>query len=94
MTIWVFHDGRMVEKSTLPPPLKFAKRSNLSSPRVSRFEEMQSPVTEKTISSWRERDRDMYRADAADPRDLPRKPFERRKEKVAAMKAIEAGNDG
>lgn len=92
MTTYVFHDGRMIEKALIPPPQNFAKRSNLSSPRVSRFEEMLSPVTEKTISSWRERDRDMYRADAIDPRDIPAKTIEKRKAKVAAMKAADVGS--
>lgn len=71
MTVWVFRDGRMVDKSTVGPR-NFAKRANLASPRVSRFEEMTSPVTDKPISSWRERDRDMAAVDAFDRRDLPK----------------------
>jgi hypothetical protein len=46
---------------------------------LSRIEPFESPVTGKEISSWRERDRDMAAAGAVDPRDLPAKPFERRR---------------
>ena len=35
------------------------------------MEPYESPVTEKEITSWRERDRDMAAAGAVDPRDLP-----------------------
>lgn len=85
MTCWVFREGMLVDKSTVDLR-QFAKRANFPTPRVSRFEEMLSPVTEKTISSWRERDRDMQRADAVDPRDIPAKTFEKRREKVTRMK--------
>jgi hypothetical protein len=91
MTTWVFRDGVLVDKSTVGPP-EFAKRANFPTPRVSRFDEMLSPVTEKTISSWRERDRDMYKADAVDPRDIPAKVVEKRKAKVAAMKEADVGS--
>lgn len=71
MTVWVFRDGRMVDKSTVGPQ-NFAKKANLASPRVSRFESFDSPVTEKSISSWRQRDADMKAVDAFDRRDLPK----------------------
>jgi hypothetical protein len=44
-----------------------------------RFEAFESPVTGAEISSWGARERDMRAADAVDPRDLPRKPFEERR---------------
>jgi hypothetical protein len=71
MTVWVYRDGQLVDKSTVGRQ-ELPKRANLPSPRVSRFEEMTSPVTDKPISSWRERDRDMAAVDAFDRRDLPK----------------------
>jgi hypothetical protein len=47
---------------------------------ISRFETMESPVTGREITSWRDRDRDMAAAGCVDPRDLPRAPFEKREE--------------
>jgi hypothetical protein len=79
MTVWVFRDGELVDKSTVEPP-KFAKSENLSTPMIQpRFADMESPVTGKTIGSWKERERDMRAADAVDARDVPRAPIEKRK---------------
>jgi hypothetical protein len=64
------------------------------SPRLETFE---SPVTGAAISSWRERDRDMAKAGAVDPRDLPRQPIERRRKKNherAQLAAEWGGLDG
>lgn len=79
MTVWVYRDGRIVEKARSQAP---ESRGYFPTPRVSRFEAMISPVTEKSISSWRERDRDMKAADAVDPRDIPQAVFEKRKRTV------------
>jgi hypothetical protein len=70
MTIWVYRDGKLVDKASLPPPK--VERSAFPTPRISSMEAFESPVTGKDISSWRERDRDMDAAGAYDPRDLPR----------------------
>ena len=70
MTVWVFRDGQMVDKATVPRLRR--ERSDLPSPRVSRFEAFDSPVTDKSISSWRQRDADMKAVDAFDRRDLPK----------------------
>src|SRR5262245_21016366 len=78
MTVWVYRDGEIVDRATVKRP-DFARSENLSTPNVSRFEAMESPVTGKEITSWRARDRDMDAAGAVDPRDLPRAPFEKRK---------------
>jgi hypothetical protein len=81
MTVWVYRNGEIVEKRDLAEA-NDDRRSHLPSPMLSpRFETIESPVTGKAVSSWRDRDRDMRAADAVDPRDLPRKPFEERKEK-------------
>jgi hypothetical protein len=89
MTTYVFSDGRMVEKGSVADLSQFAKRANFPTPRVSRFEAMESPVTGKEISSWRERDRDMMAVDAVDRRDIPQKAFEKRAAVLERMKAVD-----
>lgn len=86
MTVYVIRDGTVVEKSSVPEAAA-DRRSTYPTPMLSpRLETFESPVTGKAITSWRERDRDMQRADAVDPRDIPVKTFEKRREKVARMK--------
>lgn len=87
MTIYVLMDGRLVEKDQAPGA--GSRSRGYPAPSVSRMETFSSPVTGKDITSWRERDRDMYRADAVDPRDLNRKPFERRQTKLERMRAVD-----
>jgi hypothetical protein len=72
MTVYVIRNGELVPKGWSPPAP--------GGPYISRFEAMQSPVTGKEITSWRDRDRDMAAVGAVDPRDLSRKPFEKRAE--------------
>lgn len=69
-------------------------REGLVAPRVSRFEDMESPVTGKTISSWRERDADMKAADAFDPRDLRKDHQYRRGRDVQRAEARKARENG
>jgi hypothetical protein len=90
MTVFVIRDGQIVEKGSIADAV--ADRCSIfPTPRVSRFEAMISPVTEKTISSWRERDRDMQAADAVDPRDIPKTVFEKRKRIVE--RNVRSGTD-
>lgn len=86
MTVYVSRHGRWVDKRTGEPMLD-GTEAGLLSPRVSRFEEMESPVTGKTITSWRERDADMKAADAVDMRDLKGHEFSKgRKAQYEEMK--------
>jgi len=81
----------LVEIGTVEPQ-KFAKSANFPSPRVSRFESFESPVVDgKTISSWRQRERDMNAVDAVDRRDIPQSVFDKRAAKVAKMKEVDGG---
>jgi len=86
MTVWVYRGGRLVEKSSrgesFPP--------SFPSPMVSRFDSYDSPVDDSTVSSWRQRDADMKKVDAVDPRDLDRKPFEERKARNARLRETPA----
>lgn len=68
MIVYVRRNGRLVDKATIPRdavPLSFP------TPRISRMEPFESPVTGKTITSWGERDREMREHDCYDPRDMP-----------------------
>jgi len=74
MTVYVFRNGEVVPKRwSAPAPGGFP------SPRVSRMDSFESPVTGESISSWRQRDRDMQAADAVDRRDIPQAAFDKRK---------------
>ena len=80
-------NGQLVPKGGLPSAGKVAEAA-FPTPFVSRFEPMESPVTGRTISSWRERDRDMDAVGKVDPRDLDRAPFEKRNEDNARRQRI------
>jgi hypothetical protein len=77
--IYVLRDGQLVEKAHLEAK---TFRPVLPNPHVSRFEPMESPVTGQSISSWRQRDRDMQAVDAVDRRDIPNAAFEKRRKVV------------
>jgi len=79
MTVFVIRGGKLVDRDAVLLEAGDDRRSPFPSPRVSRMASFESPVTGKEISSWRERERDMTAVGAVDPRDLPRKPFEKRK---------------
>ena len=93
--IYVLRNGKLVEKrqallfdqaemlsQRINEGLHIDLVETLCKPFVSRFEAMESPVTGKGISSWRERDKDMNAANAVDPRDIPKAAFEKRKQLV------------
>jgi hypothetical protein len=90
MTVWVLRDGKLVEKWTKNGS-DFL--SDFPSPRVSRMESYASPVDDRSISSWRQRDWDMKRVDAVDRRDLPDGPFIERRERNAAARLADAQRD-
>lgn len=89
MTVYVVRNGTVVEKASLPEAAA-DRRSTYPTPMLSpRLETFESPVTGKAITSWRDRDRDMNAADAVDPRDIPKKSFEKRAAVVERMKATD-----
>ena len=74
MTVYVIVNGELVPKRwSAPAPGGFP------SPRVSRMESFESPVTGESISSWRQRDRDMHAVDAIDRRDIPQSVRDKRR---------------
>jgi hypothetical protein len=94
MSTYVWFNGELVDRQVVDmveTEFRDRRRAKFPAPRVSRFEAMTSPVTEKMISSWRERDRDMQAADAVDPRDIPKTVFEKRKRIVE--RNVRSGTD-
>jgi hypothetical protein len=65
MTTYVLRGGTLVEKSR-----RKREATLFPTPRVSRFTEYRSPVDDHWVTSDRERERDLSRNDAFDPRDL------------------------
>jgi hypothetical protein len=70
MPIYVFYDGRLIEKRYRPVQSQHAA-SELPAPAVQSFESYASPIDDSMISSSRQRDKDLYNSDSYDPRDTP-----------------------
>jgi hypothetical protein len=70
MPVYVFYDGRLIEKRYKPSPPQHAA-SELPAPAVQSFETYLSPIDDSAISSSRQRDRDLYNSGSYDPRDTP-----------------------
>jgi hypothetical protein len=88
--IYVIRDGKLVDKHSL-----YRERANASSfptPMISRMEPFVSPIDDKEISSWGQRDRHMKEHDCYDPRDIST-PYRRGRE-VQLKEAKEANDDG
>ena len=60
MTVWVWRDGKLVEKRGKTPVAPY------------RFKEYESPITGALITSPRQRERDLENSGSIDPRDMPR----------------------
>lgn len=70
MVTYVFHMGEIIEKTArLSAPNKNA--SDLPAPAVQSFTAFASPIDGQTISSHRQRDRDLDASGSYDPRDTP-----------------------
>lgn len=70
MTVYVIRDGKLVDKAALVKVPELERLDMFPTPRISRMEPFESPVTGAEITSWRARDADMRAADAYDPRDI------------------------
>lgn len=69
MPTYIVHDGKLIEKHL--KPRERSARSRLPSPAVHGFETYQSPIDGKSISSHRQRDKDLHTSGSYDPRDTP-----------------------
>ena len=70
MPTYVLYQGRLIEKRYCPAPPQHAQ-SDLPAPAVQSFETYASPIDERSISSHRQRDRDLHNSNSYDPRDTP-----------------------
>ena len=70
MPVYIIYEGRLIEKRYRPSPSQHAA-SELPAPAVQSFEAYDSPVDGGTISSHRQRDRDLDASGSYDPRDTP-----------------------
>jgi hypothetical protein len=69
MPVYIYHMGQLIEKSARPREIKAA--SDLPAPAVQGFETYASPIDDTSISSHRQRDRDLHNSGSYDPRDTP-----------------------
>jgi hypothetical protein len=69
MPTYVYHMGQIIEKSAAPKSIKAT--SDLPAPTVQSFESYSSPIDDRTISSHRQRDKDLQASGSYDPRDTP-----------------------
>ena len=87
MPTYVFYGGRLIEKRYRPALPQHAA-SDLPAPAIQSFVSFESPIDGRTISSHRQRERDLANSGSYDPRDTPaafRKAQDgRRKSKRAA----------
>jgi hypothetical protein len=70
MPIYVYYEGRLIEKRYRPSKPQHAA-SDLPAPAVQSFTAYESPVDTGTISSHRQRERDLHNSGSYDPRDTP-----------------------
>jgi hypothetical protein len=70
MPVYVFYDGRLIEKRYKPAPAAHAA-SDLPAPHVQSFTSYLSPINDDTVSSHRQRDKDLHNSGSYDPRDTP-----------------------
>jgi hypothetical protein len=70
MPVYVFSGGRLIKREGRPArPIRAA--SDLPAPAVQSFESYASPIDDKTISSHRQRDKDLDASGSYDIRDTP-----------------------
>ena len=70
MPTYVWHRGVLIDRSELPAD-RPAAASDLPAPSVQSFQSYESPVESGTISSHRQREKDLHKSGSYDPRDTP-----------------------
>lgn len=70
MPTYVLYGGRLIEKRYRPAPPQHAV-SDLPAPAIQSFVSFPSPIDDSTISSHRQRERDLANSGSYDPRDTP-----------------------
>jgi len=70
MPTYVLHRGRVIDKRHRPAKTD-ATASDYPAPAVQSFDAYQSPVTGESVSSHRQRERDLHSSGSYDTRDTP-----------------------
>lgn len=70
MVTYVYYLGEIIDKASRAAPAR-DNRSDLPAPAVQSFAAFASPIDGSTISSHRQRDRDLDASGSYDPRDTP-----------------------
>jgi len=70
MPVYVLYGGRLIEKRYKPAVHTHAA-SDLPAPAVQSFTAYESPIDGNSISSHRQRDKDLHNSGSYDPRDTP-----------------------
>ena len=70
MPTYVYYQGRLIDKRYRVSRPQHAA-SDLPAPAVQSFQSYESPVEGGTISSHRQRERDLHASGSYDPRDTP-----------------------
>jgi hypothetical protein len=70
MPVYILYEGRLLDKRYAPSKPQHAA-SDLSAPFVQSFSAYPSPIDDRTISSHRQRERDLHSSGSYDPRDTP-----------------------
>jgi hypothetical protein len=70
MPTYVFYGGRLIDKRYRPANSSHAA-SDLPAPAIQSFVSFPSPIDDSTISSHRQRDKDLHNSGSYDPRDTP-----------------------
>ena len=70
MPIYVYYQGRLIDKRYHPSPSQHAA-AELPAPAVHSFEAFASPIDGRLIRSRREHDRDLRETGSYDPRETP-----------------------
>jgi hypothetical protein len=70
MPTYVLYGGRLIEKRYRPARSTHAA-SDLPAPSVQSFQSYESPIDGASISSHRQRDKDLHTSGSYDPRDTP-----------------------
>lgn len=71
MTTYIFYGGRLIDKRYRPASPTAHAVSDLPAPAVQSFESYASPIDDHSISSHRQRDKDLHNSGSYDPRDTP-----------------------
>ena len=92
VTTYILYGGRLIDKRYRPAAAATHAASDLPAPAVQSFASYASPIDDNTISSHRQRDKDLHNSGSYDPRDTPaafRKTRDGRRQQLARSASTE-----